>query len=83
MKKLAIVLAALAAIGIAMSTAVMAQSAGKTLWQGWMEEVQKAAQSHAAAGAGSRQEVRPSFASLRLAGPGAARGAIAFGPPTR
>ncbi len=43
MKKFAIVLAALAAIGIAMSTAVMAQSAGKTLWQGWMEEVQKAA----------------------------------------
>jgi hypothetical protein len=43
MKKLAIVLAALAAIGIAMSTTVMAQSAGKTLWQGWMEEVQKAA----------------------------------------
>jgi hypothetical protein len=42
MKKLAIVLAALAAIGLAMSTTVMAQSAGKTLWQGWMEEVQKA-----------------------------------------
>jgi hypothetical protein len=42
MKKLAIVLAALAAIGIAMSTTVMAQSAGKTLWQGWVEEVQKA-----------------------------------------
>jgi hypothetical protein len=44
MKKLVIVLAAVAAIGVAMSTAVMAQSAGKTLWQGWMEEVQKAAQ---------------------------------------
>jgi hypothetical protein len=44
MKKLAIVLAALAAIGVAMSTTVMAQSAGKTLWQGWMEEVQKAMQ---------------------------------------
>ena len=44
MKKLAIVLAALAAIGIAMSTNVMAQSAGKTLWQGWMDEVQKAMQ---------------------------------------
>ena len=43
MKKLAIVLAALAAIGVAMSTAVMAQSAGKTLWQGWVEELQKAA----------------------------------------
>jgi hypothetical protein len=25
-----------------MSSTVMAQSAGKTLWQGWMEEVQKA-----------------------------------------
>jgi hypothetical protein len=42
MKKLAIVLAALAVIGIAMSSTVQAQSAGKTLWQGWMEEVQKA-----------------------------------------
>ena len=81
MKKLAIVLAALAAIGIAMSTTVMAQSAGKTLWQGWMEEVQKAMQSTAAAGA--CQEEVTFFASLRLAGPGAARGAIAFGAPTR
>jgi hypothetical protein len=43
MKKLAIVLAALAAIGVAMSTTVLAQSAGKTLWGGWIEELQKAA----------------------------------------
>ena len=44
MKKIAIVLAALAVIGLAMSSTVMAQSAGKTLWQGWMDEVQKAMQ---------------------------------------
>jgi hypothetical protein len=49
MKKLAIVLAALAVIGIAMSSTVMAQSAGKTLWQGWMEELQKASQGAAPA----------------------------------
>jgi hypothetical protein len=47
MKKLAIVLAALAVIGVAMSTSVLAQS-GKTLWQGWIEELQKAAQGPAA-----------------------------------
>ena len=44
MKKLAIVLAALAVIGVAMSPAFVApvQAQDKKLWQGWMEEVQKA-----------------------------------------
>jgi hypothetical protein len=55
MKKLAIVLAALAVIGIAMSSAVQAQSAGKTLWQGWMEEVQKAMQPKAPAPAPAKK----------------------------
>ena len=44
MKKLAIVLAALAVIGVAMSPAFVApvQAQDKKLWQGFMEEMQKA-----------------------------------------
>ena len=45
MKKLTIVLAALAVIGLALSPAVVseaqAQAKGKKLWEGWMEELQK------------------------------------------
>lgn len=43
MKKLAIVLAALAVIGVAMSPALVTpvQAEDKKLWQGWMEEMQK------------------------------------------